>query len=358
MQISKHLKKQLPFFSAIALLVIGMLILFYKNNHSLEEERYTVTYIDVFDTASQFIGYADSEEIFKEQAELLKTELETYHKLYNIYTSYDGINNIRTINQNAGISPVKVDQKIIDLLKFSINMYHETNGQVNIAMGSVLSIWHDYRTRATNEPDNARLPSMEELENASLHMDIDNIIIDEEASTVYLADSEMSLDVGSIGKGYAVQKVVEYAIALGYDNLIINVGGNAYAIGSRVDGSDWIMGIQNPDLESENAVLTRVSYSDGCLVTSGDYQRYYTVDGVNYCHIIDPDTLMPADYFHSVSIITTDSGRADALSTALFCMSYEEGVALVNQLEDTEAVWVLNDGSLAYSEHFKDYRID
>lgn len=354
---TKKRTKNIPFLFALVLVLIGGILLFSKTNSSLEE-RYTVTYIDVFDTASQFIGYAESEEIFQEQAEILKAELETYHKLYNIYTSYEGINNIRTINQNAGIAPVKVDQKIIDLLKFSMDMYDKTDGQINIAMGSVLSIWHNYRTKGISEPENARLPSMEELEQASLHMDINDIIIDEDASTVYLADSEMSLDVGSIGKGYAVQKVAAYAMELGYDNLIINIGGNAYAIGTRPDGTDWLMGIQNPDLESEQTVLQRVSYSNGCLVTSGDYQRYYTVDGVDYCHIIDPDTLMPADYFHSVSIITDDSGMADALSTALFCMTYEEGVELVNQLEDTEAIWVLKDGSIRYSKHFEDYIVN
>lgn len=348
-------KKYLPAIGAVLLVTVGIFVTYFQK---AQPEQYTKTYIDVFDTATQFIGYADDAEIFVEQAETLKTELERYHKYYNIYTSYDDVNNLRTINRNAGIAPVKVDREIIDLLKFSIELYETTDGQINIAMGSVLSIWHNYRTSGINEPENAALPSMEDLQEAAKHTDITQIIIDEEASTVYLADPKMSLDVGSIGKGYAVQMVAEYARELGYNNLIINCGGNVASVGPRADESSWVLGIQNPDLQAENDILKRVSFSDQCLVTSGDYQRYYVVDGVEYCHIIDPDTLMPADYFKAVSIISPHSGKADALSTALFNMPYEEGIALINSIEDAEAIWIFEDGSIKYSENFEDYIIE
>lgn len=349
-------KKYIPAIAAVLLVVIGLGLSYYQNN--MQPEQYKKYYIDVFDTATQFIGYADSEEEFTERSEILKNELSRYHKLYDIYNNYEGINNLKTINSNAGIAPVKVDQEIIDLLKFSIDLYEKTDGEINIAMGSVLTIWHNYRTWGINSPESATLPSMESLQNAAEHTNINDIIIDEEASTVYLADPEMSLDVGSIGKGYAVQRVAEYARELGYDSLVINCGGNVAAIGTKADNNNWIFGIQNPDLEAENTVLKRVSIADRCLVTSGDYQRYYTVDGVEYCHIIDPDTLMPADYYKSVSIIANDSGLADALSTALFNMPYEEGLALINNIEDAEAIWVFEDGSIKYSENFGNYIVD
>lgn len=348
-------KKFVPTVAAILLVVIGILLLVFKNS---QPEQYRVAYIDVFDTVTQIIGYADSEEEFKEQADVLKEKLEYYHKLYTIYSSYEGINNLRTINRNAGVAPVEVDSAIIDLLKFSIEMYELTDGEINIAMGSVLSLWHNYRTSGINDPDNAMIPSMTLLEEAAKHTNINDIIINEEASTVYLADSNMSLDVGSIGKGYAVQMVAEYARELGYTNLVINVGGNVASIGPKADGTNWRFGIQNPDLESENAAIKTVSISDSCLVTSGDYQRYYIVDGIEYCHIIDPDTLMPAEYFSSVSIITDHSGRADALSTALFNMPYEDGLSLINSIEGAEAIWILEDGTIKYSEHFEDYLLE
>ena len=351
----EKIKKFIPAIASIAIVIIILCSVFLKK----EPEQYMKAYIDIFDTVTQFIGYADTQEKFTEHAEILRDELETYHMYYDIYTvPSEGINTLRTINENAGIAPVKVDQKIIDLLKFSIDLYHQTDGEINIAMGSVLKIWHVYRNNGINMPEYAALPPMEELQEAAKHTDINNIIIDEDASTVYLADPEMSLDVGSIGKGFAVQKVAEYARELGYNNLIINCGGNVATIGPKVTGENWVLGIQNPDLEAENNVLTNVSFLDGCLVTSGDYQRYYVVDGVEYCHIIDPDTLMPANYFKSVSIICDHSGLADALSTALFNMQYEEGLALINSLENAEAIWVFEDGTVKYSENFENYIVE
>ena len=351
-----NIKKYIPTIAAILLVVLGIGLTIYQKNS--QPEQYKKYYIDAFDTATQIIGYADSEEEFAKRADLLNKELIRYHKLYDIYSISEGINNLRTINLNAGKAPVKVDQEIIDLLKFSIDLYEKTDGEINIAMGSVLKIWHNYRTSGINEPETATLPSIESLQKAAEHCNIKDIIIDEEASTVYLADSEMSLDVGSIGKGYAVQRVAEYAKELGYNNLVINCGGNVISIGPKPDNADWIFGIQNPDLEAANDLLKRVSITDKCLVTSGDYQRYYVVDGVEYCHIIDPDTLMPPTYFSAVSIIAEDSGLADALSTALFNMSYEDGLKLINSIENAEAIWVYKDGTIKYSENFEKYIVE
>lgn len=351
---SKDSNKILTIVISVVIALIILLFIFLPK----KQEQYRAVYIDSFDTVTQIIGYDESEEKFREKADILNEKLIYYHQQYTIYSSYEGINNIRTINQNAGVEPVKVDQAIIDLLKFSKQMHEETNGKINIAMGSVLSIWHNYRTNGISNPSEAALPPMDKLEEAAKHTDINNLIIDEDASTVYLADPEMSLDVGSIGKGYAVQMVAEYAKELGLTNLILNVGGNVASIGPRADGTGWKLGIQNPDLDAENSTVKTVQFSDKCLVTSGDYQRYYTVDGKEYCHIIDPDTLMPAEYFSAVSIIIDHSGKADALSTALFNMPYEDGLALINSIEGAEAIWVFEDGSIKYSENFESYVID
>lgn len=322
------------------------------------EESYTATFFDVFDTRTDIMGYSTSEEAFAEQVTPLKEKLEYYHRLYDIYNDYEGINNIKTINDNAGTAPVEVSEDIIDLLLFSKEMYHKTNGQINIAMGSVLKIWHDYREAGMNNPESAVLPPMEDLLGAAEHCNIEKIVIDEAAMTVYLADAEMSIDVGSIGKGYAVQRVADYAKECGIGNLLLSVGGNVCAVGGKADGSAWRAGLQNPDLESEEAYVKKVSVSDSCVVTSGNYQRYYVVDGVKYCHIIDGDTLMPADYFASVSIVASDSGMADALSTSVFNMPFEEGLVFVNSLEGVEAMWILSDGRIEYSDGFETYVVD
>lgn len=352
------IKKHIPAIVAVLFIILGVLVPILKDTLNPEPEKYTFTYIDVFDTVTQIIGYDESEEAFKEKADKLKEELQLYHQLYNIYSVYEGVNNLKIVNINAGVAPVEVDKRIIDLLKFSIDLYHKTDGEVNIAMGSVLSLWHNYRTLGISDPSTAELPPMESLKEAAKHTDINNIIIDEEASTVYLADPDMSLDVGSIGKGYAVQMIAEYAKELGYNNMILNVGGNTITVGPHANGDKWRIGLQNPDLDAEDSVIKRVLLTDKCLVTSGDYQRYYVVDGKEYCHIIDPDTLMPPNYFSAVSIICDNSGLADALSTSLFNMPYEEGLALINSLENAEAMWVYKDGTIKYSEHFEEYIVE
>ncbi len=347
------MKKITVFF--IAAVIIAVVVVRYVNPPM---EQYSATFLDVFHTSSTIVGYAKDEESFTEQVKLLKEELEHYHKLYDIYNDYDGINNIKTINDNAGIAPVKVDGEIIDLLLLAKEMYDTTNGQINVAMGSVLVIWHEYRDAGVNHPESASLPSMEKLEEAALHTDIHQVVIDIEASTVYLTDPAMSLDVGSIGKGYAVEKVAEYAKEIGIENILFSIGGNIRAVGTRIDGSDWRVGIRNPDLDSETEYVKKVQMKDMSLVTSGDYQRYYIVDGTRYCHIIDPDTLMPANEFASVSILTDDSGVADALSTSVFNMPLEDGLTFVNSLEGVEAVWIMHDGTIRYSDNFEDYILE
>lgn len=329
-----------------------------KDGGSLKEKeakmpRYTATFLDVFDTRTEIIGYGNSEEEFSDIIDKIKKKLGYYHQLYDIYNSYEGINNIKTINDNAGIAPVVVEREIIELLKMSKDMYDRSEGKVNIAMGSVLSIWHDYRDMGRSDPENAKLPKMNDLKKANLYTDISQMIIDEEASTVFLKNPNMSLDVGGIGKGYAVQKTVEYIKEeLSVEHMLISVGGNVCAIGGKLNGEKWTVGIQNPDLESEKVYVGKVKISDLCVVTSGDYQRYYEVAGKRYCHIIDPDTLMPADYFASVTIICKDSAAADAMSTAVYNMTIEEGMEFVNAQDCLEAMWVLKDGTVRYSNRF------
>ena len=318
-----------------------------------QPQRQSVSWFDVFDTVTILQGYTTSEEEFSQQAAALKADLTEYHQLYDIYNSYPDMNNLKTVNDNAGVAPVQVDQKIIDLVKLGKEMYELTDGRVNIAMGSVLSLWHDAREAGLANPKSAALPDMEALEEAAAHTDIDQVILDEEAGTIYLADPEMRLDVGSLGKGYAVEMVCQAAQARGLESALLSVGGNLRAIGEKPEGP-WAGGVENP-WDSEAGSLFTVELTDCALVTSGDYQRYYTVDGKQYHHIIDPATLMPATYFDSVTVRCPDSGMADGLSTALFNMPLEEGLELVESLENVEAAWMLPDGSTRTSSGFSQW---
>ncbi len=315
--------------------------------------RYDVQFLDLFDTVTSMVGYAPDEETFRGYAQELYDELKIYHQLYDIYNDYEGIANIKTINDQAGRAPVEVDEKIIAMLKEAVEMDRQTDGYMNVAMGSVLSIWHEYRTEGLYDPEHAKLPPFEELEAAAEHVDIDQVVIDEAASTVYLPDPDMSLDVGSIAKGYAAEMVCRKLEEDGLTKALVSVGGNVRAIGDKGDGTLWKVGIQNPDLSSQTRYLHTVELKDMSLVTSGSYQRYYTVDGVEYHHIIHPELLMPWDEYDSVSILCRDSGMADCLSTAVFNMEFEDGKELIESLEDVEAMWIFKDGKEEYSSGFR-----
>ncbi|PYG87747.1 thiamine biosynthesis lipoprotein [Ruminiclostridium sufflavum DSM 19573] len=326
---------------------------------SQDRKRYEAEFLELFDTMTKIVAYTDSKEEFTRYSRLIYDNLKEYHQLYDIYNNYDGINNIKTINDNAGIKAVKVDKRIIALINYSIEWYKKTNGKMNIALGSVLEIWHKYREEGIDNEAEAAVPDMAELKKAAEHTDINKIIIDEANSTVFLADPEMSIDVGSIGKGYATEQVSRIAYEKGFTSGLISVGGNIRAIGNKDSGGKlWNLGIQNPDKESEKSNVSIVYLADLSLVSSGDYERYYTVNGKRYHHLIDPDTLFPAEYFSQVTIVCKNSGMADALSTAVFCMPVEKGMEFINNLPDTEALWVMKNGDLKYSKGFEEFTKD
>ena len=341
-------------FISIILLILTLISLTACGEKELT--KYQSEFLMLFDTVTRIVGYSESKEEFKEYSQIIRDDLKEYHQLYDIYNDYEGINNIKTINDNAGIKPVKTDERIIELLKFSKELYEKTNGKTNIAFGAVLKIWHKYRTEGIEDPENASLPTDEELKIANEHTNIEDMIIDEENSTVFLKDPLMSLDVGAIAKGYATEQASKMARDNGLHSGLLSVGGNVRAINNNATTNEpWNVGIQNPDREAEKSVIEVVKLDNSSLVTSGDYERYYTVDGEKYNHIIDPDTMYPSKYFTAVSIISKNSGVSDALSTAIFCMPFEEGLEFINSMPETEAMWIFSDKTIKYSDNFESF---
>lgn len=311
-----------------------------------DRKTYEATFLSLFDTVTVIKGVAQTKEAFSEVAYAVHDELLQYHQLFDIYNDYDGIHNLKTVNEQAGIAPVKVDRKIIDLLLDCRSYYELTGGRVNVALGSVLYLWHEVRNEGINDPANARLPDMNRLQEASHHTGFDAIHIDEEHSTVYISDPDVRLDVGAVAKGWSVQRVADSAP----EGLLISVGGNVCATGPKDENNTpWVIGIQNPRGDD---YLHTVYVSKTSVVTSGDYQRCYAVDGKLYHHIIDPETLFPSTYWRSVTIICDDSGLADALSTALFLIPRSEGQKLLDNC-GAEAMWVDTDGNQYYSPGFQ-----
>ncbi len=346
----------------LVMVLVVLQVFSFASCKASEKTKYSAHYFDYFDTATTIIGYTETKEEFDLICEDIKTLLNEYHRLFTIYNRYENLNNLVTINDvtDGEHQVVEVDEKIIDMLVFAKEMYKKTNGKVNIAMGSVLSIWHIYRNEGLNNPSIAQLPPMEKLEEANKHTDINNLIIDEEKNTVYIADPLMTLDVGAIAKGYAVEKIGDYLEEKGIDGFLLNVGGNIRTVGNAgAEGELWKAGIENPDIENEEKpYIEYIKVGGESIVTSGSYQRFYVVNGENYHHIIDPETLMPGIKFKSVSVITNDSGLGDAFSTALFIMGYKEGKELVEKTDNIEAMWVMPDGEQRYSSGFDSYTFD
>lgn len=306
-------------------------------------------YYNFFDTESQILSYeGDSESTFEKRAAAASELLETYHKRMDIYNEYSGMNNLCTVNQNAGGEAVEVDRELMDFLVYAKELSERTGGKMNIMLGAVLRPWHDCREAALNGTGPAAIPDMAVLEKGTEHTSLDALELDEEALTVRIADPDARLDVGALGKGYATEMAARLLEDMGAKSYMLNIGGNIRLVGEKPGGDSWRIGIKDPfEIENIYAVL---ELTDTSCVTSGIYERYYTVDGVRYHHIIDPETLMPAAYFASVTVVTKDSGLADGLATALSCMSKEEGLALVNSLEDdVQVIWISLDGKHAYT---------
>ena len=310
-------------------------------------KQYSQTYLDLFDTVTTIVGTGQTEEAFRESAQKIYEDLLRYHRLFDIYNTYAGINNLKTVNEQASVAPVVVDEAIIALLRDCKAYYEHTGGKVNAAMGGVLKLWHEARTAGLAEPETARLPDMEKLRQAATHASFDAVVIDEAASTVFITDPQVSLDVGAIAKGWATQKAAQAAP----QGLLVSVGGNVCATGPKDEnGTPWVIGVQDP--QNSGAYLHTIQVHSGAVVTSGDYQRTYEVDGVQYHHIIDPETCMPATYWRSVTVVCADSAVADALSTALFLLPLEEGQRLAAQWE-AQALWVDSAGKESMTDGFR-----
>lgn len=326
------------------LLILSLLFLVGCYGDKLE--KHTKVFYNTFDTQITYIEYTKNENEFNENARLVQTEFERLHKLYDNYRNYDDIVNIKTINDNAGKEAVKVDKDILDLVILSKDAHEKTFGKVNIAMGSVLQIWHDYSEQNSSiEESETKLPIEEELKEANKHTDIKAIEVDEKNSTIYINDEKVMMNLGATAKGYATEIIAKKLEEKGVKHGSINAGGNVRTIGTPGDGREkWGIALQNPDLDASDYL--EVLYLDGSwsVVTSGDYQRYFIHNGQRFHHIIDPETLYPKTLYRSASIMAKDSGVADILSTAIYLSSKEEAEKIIeNYGAEAGVVWA-NDG--------------
>lgn len=319
-----------------------------------EKKKYVREYFGYFDTFSSLTVYTDDGEKFDRAADAFDAMLKKYDALLDVYEEHKEVTGLFDLNENAGKGKVKIDKDLFDVLAFGKEVYLLTEGKTNIALGSVTALWHDAREYAKANPDDAYLPCPDDVNSALLHTDINSLILDEEALTAEITDGKLSLDAGAVAKGFISQKGAELLSSMGFDSFLINLGGNVLAIGSKPYGSPWTSLIENPFNDVKKGYSHTVELKSQALVTSGSYQRYFTVDGKIYSHIIDSKNGLPSDNFVSVSVLcpASRSGLADGLSTALFCMSVEEGKAMLNGLGGVEALWIFPDGSYEATDGF------
>lgn len=297
-------------------------------------EKYYYTY---FDTVSVVKSYSsDDEKTFNDKCNQIEKLLLKYHNYFDTFNDHD-VNGLYKLNKNAGKKAIKIDEELFIFLKFGKETYYKTNGKTNIMMGCLTSIWKD-------SINNKTLPSDKELEDASMHMDIESLVLDEDNMAAYISDEKARIDVGSISKGYVCNLIKEMELEL--DGYSISLGGNVLLIGKKNDGSLYKVGIKDPF--KENSILEKFELSDTSLVTSGNYERYFEKDGVKYHHIIDPGSLYPSMYYASVTVIYPDSALCDGLSTALFSLSVKDGEEILKQYPNIKVVWVYLDGTIKH----------
>lgn len=330
----------------LAALALAMLLCLPLTACQKQQKLYSATWFDLFDTVAVVQGYAASQQDWDRQAAVLYDDLAHYNQLFDIYNHYDDVVNLYDVNAQAATAPVRVGDELYAFLRWCKDTaYPAADGATNIAAGAVLRLWHDAR-----ESDSPAPPAADAIAEALQHINIENLILDDAAQTVCFADPDMTLDVGAVGKGYAVEQAARAAQARGFTSALLNVGGNLRAIGTKPGGKPWTAGVENP-WGDDPAYIQAVELTDGdSLVISGDYQRYFEYEGVRYAHLIDLTTGYPARYVSSVAVLAhaEAGGLADALSTGLFCLPEQTGRTLADR-NGWAVLWMHTDKSTAQS---------
>lgn len=280
----------------------------------------------------------------KEGNEYIDSAIFEITRIEKLISSWDLNSETSLINKHSGIKPIKVDKELFDLIERSIAISTLTNGAFDISYASMDRIWnYDGSMR--------KMPSDEEISNSIKKVGYQNISIDKEAQTVFLKLKGMKIGFGAIGKGYAADKAKALLIEKGVKAGIINASGDLNAWGKQADGSDWMVAITNP--LNKNKVFSWLPINDSAIVTSGNYEKFISFDGIRYSHIIDPRTGYPSTGIISTSIMTSNAELADAISTSVFVMGVETGLDFINQLKGVDCIIIDEENKIHISNNIK-----
>jgi thiamine biosynthesis lipoprotein len=255
----------------------------------------------------------------------------------------DGSDVVR-LNQAAGMAPVRVAPETLDVLAAAEQGAAWTGGKFDITFGALTDIW-----RFDHDQDNV-VPDRAAIEARLPRVDFRAVRLDTTAGAAFISRPGMRIHLGGVGKGYAIDRAVAMLRAAGFTDFLLQAGGDLYAAGTN-NGAPWALGIADP--RRPDQVFAAVRMGDGTFSTSGDYERFFFKDGVRYHHLLDPDFGEPARGCRSVTILTNRAIVADMLSTGVFIMGPADGMALVERLDDVEAVIVTSANDVLVSSGLK-----
>lgn len=266
-------------------------------------------------------------------------------KLSTFVDFYSDVSELSAINRNAGKKPVNVSPETIDLVKEAKSVAKLTGGAFDPTIGVISKLW-DF--------NNMIRPDQKDINERLKLVSYNNIIINEEKSTVFLKKTGMLMDLGGIAKGYAADMAVEILSSSGIKSALVSVAGDIRAYGLKPDGNPWMIGIRDPrPVSATENIMAALPLKDLAISTSGDYQRFFETEGTRYHHLLAPQTGMPASGCQSVSVIADRAVMSDALSTAVFIMGPEKGLAFLDKI-GYQALIIDFYGQLHISEGLRD----
>jgi FAD:protein FMN transferase len=254
-----------------------------------------------------------------------------------LMSHYKPESQLSQINARAAQEPVQVDPELFDLIKLSTHYSVITEGAFDITYASVGHLYDfPHHVKPTEEQIKAALPGV------NWH----NMLLDGVHHTVRFERPGMRIDLGGIGKGYAVDRGIGILQARGFQHALVTAGGDSRIIGDRM-GRPWVVGIRNPD--DKNQVVTRIPIVNSAMSTSGDYERYFDEGGVRYHHIIDPRTGHSASKVRSATILGPTATETDGMSKTAFVLGPEKALEIINRMPQYDAIFVTPEGKVLYS---------
>jgi len=269
-----------------------------------------------------------------------------FHRLEDLMSNWKQGSDIQKLNESAGRQAVPVGTEVRELLRTATQISDWTSGKFDVTFGVMSGLWKfDYQDEDETIPDSNEVTRRRKLINYR------DLIVDEKAGTAFLTRKGMAASLGGIGKGYAVDRARDMLRKEGFHDFMIQFGGDMYVSGQS-DGRPWRLGIQDPR-GAENHVFASIELSDSTFSTSGDYEKFFIRNGRRYHHIIDPATGEPSLGCRSVTIVATNATIADGLSTGVFIMGPDAGMALIEKLPDVEGVIVSSKNEVLVSSGLK-----